>query len=373
MNDAPLKENLTERQKQLLLSLVRSHIDQGEPISSSALVKTADVSVSSATVRNEMSVLEEKGYIRSPHTSAGRVPTEEGYRFFTKHLLENEQSLILQSTDMQQQLTVASLDVDTWMQTTAVMLAQETGNAALVTEPRMRAENRFKHVQLMSIQGRMVLMVLVFTSGYVHQQMLLMTDPVPQAQLSTASEALNRVAFDKTAEGIQELSRTISSTLAQEIALLTADVLHQMDDLGGRLRGRIGHQSGLSELLPQLEDSGAQQAIRILEGEPILDDLVDEIIAAPEQQVHVIIAGEGRWESLSNLSMILARYGAGHLVGAIGILGPTRMSYGTAIPKVRYVAEVVSRFLNQASSTTARSESQAQPESHPPAQIDETD
>lgn len=349
MTDAPLNENLTDRQKHLLILLVRSHIDQAEPVSSSSLAQSADVSVSSATVRNEMAVLEEKGYIRSPHTSSGRVPTEEGYRFFAQHLLENEQALVATKPTNQKQLTVASLDIDTWMQTTAMMLAQETGSAALVTEPRMRAENRFKHIQLIGIQGRMVLMVLVLTSGYVHQQMLLMTEPVAQQKLTQASEILNRLGYDKNGDGIQELSRTLlSTTLSQEIALLTADALKQMDALSGK----IGYQSGLSELLPRLEDEGAQQAIRILEGETTLDDIVEEVIESPQQRVHVMIAGEGRWESLSNLSMVLARYGTGHLVGAIGVMGPTRMRYGTAIPAVRHVAEVVSRFLTQVHGNT---------------------
>ena len=343
MTDAPLNENLTDRQKHLLILLVRSHIDQPEPVSSSSLAQKAAVSVSSATVRNEMAVLEEKGYIRSPHTSSGRVPTEAGYRFFAKYLLENEQAVAPRTSLIQSQLTVASLDIDTWMQTTAMMLAQETGSAALVTEPRVRAENRFKHIQLISIQGRMVLMVLVLTSGYVHQQMLLMSEPVPQPMLTAASDILNRHGYDKNANGIQELSRTLSTTLAQEIALLTADALEQMDALSGR----IGYQAGLSDLLPRLEDEGAQQAIRVLEGETDLDAIVNEIVESSEQRVHVVVAGEGRWESLSNLSMVLARYGTGHLVGAIGVMGPTRMRYGRAIPAVRYVAEVVSRFLEQ--------------------------
>lgn len=344
MTDTSKPDNLTERQQLLLISLVREHILRPEPVSSSFLSQRTDLKVSSATIRNEMVVLEEKGYLRAPHTSAGRVPTEEGYRFFVKYLIDNQATLEHPGALLRSQFDESSLEVDTWMQTIAMMLAQETQTAVLITEPRMMSENHFKQIQLISIQGRLVLMVMVLTSGYVHQQMLLMKDTVEQLKLSNASEMLNRLAYDKTAATIRELQRNISTILVREIAQLAAEALEQMDELSGR----ISYQAGLGELLPRLEEQSAQQALRILEGETDLDAIISEVFEQSNSRVRVIVAGEGRWESLSNLSMVLGRYTTGDMQGAIGLVGPTHMRYGTAIPAVGYASEVVSRFLTEA-------------------------
>ena len=358
MIDTSPSENLTERQKLLLVSLIREHIQKPEPISSSFLAQRIDLKVSSATVRNEMVVLEEKGYIRSPHTSAGRVPTEEGYRFFVTYLLDHQEPLNTDVVAFQNRLEENPLEVDTWMQTVALMLAQTTQTAVLITEPHIITGNQFKQIQLISIQGRLVLMVLVLTSGYVHQQMLLMKEPLDQLQLSNASEILNRLAYDKNADGLRELYRHISTMLVKEIAQLAADALEQIDDLSSR----IGYQAGLGELLPRLEEQSAQQALRILEGETNLDTIISDVFEQNSSRVRVIVAGEGRWESISNLSMVLGRYSMGNLQGAIGLVGPTNMRYGKAIPAVDYASSVVSRFLTQAHGLGDGANSDAQSE-----------
>lgn len=342
MTDAPLHENLTERQQLLLISLIREHITNSDSVSSGLLAQTVDFKISSATVRNEMAVLEEKGYIRSLHTSSGRVPTEEGYRFFVKYLISHDGAL--QPIDsIKTQLVEDPLTFDTWMQTAALMLSQETHAAALITEPRVLAPNRFKHIQLISVQGRMVLMILVLTSGRVHQQMLMMAEPLSQTQLSQASELLNRLAFDKDEVGLRELGYAQSGTLNRELCILAADALRQTDDW----TNRIAYQTGFGELLPHLEEQGVKQAMMVLEGETVLDDIVGELVESDAGTIRVVVAGEGKWESLSNLSMVLGRYGTQQMVGAIGVVGPTRLQYGRAIPAVSQVAEMISELLGR--------------------------
>ncbi|NDJ87359.1 MAG: heat-inducible transcription repressor HrcA [Chloroflexi bacterium] len=339
-----MPDNLTERQQRLLASLIWEYIGNPEPVSSSRLQTASGLQVSSATIRNEMVVLEDKGLIRSPHTSSGRVPTETGYRYFVKYLLEHVELPQPPVDLIRAQFKETPAEIDAWMQTATVILAQETQSAALVTDPRIWTEHRFKHLQLIGIQGRLVLMVLVLTSGHVHQQMLVMAEPVHQEALSKASEAINRIALDKTAAEIYEVCRHLTSTLSHEIGELTADALQQMNNLGSKIR----FQAGLSDVLAHLEDEGAKQAVRVLEGGAGLDEIVNQMADKQVGTVQVIVAGEGRWEEFSHLSMVLGRYGTGRLMGAIGVLGPTRMRYGKAISTVGYVAELISNLLSEA-------------------------
>ncbi len=360
MSDAPSLENLTDRQQVLLLTLVREFIIQPEPISSKRLVLAAGLQISSATARNEMAVLEEKGYLHSPHTSSGRVPTEKGYRYFARYLLAKTEFPLPPIEGILTQFHSATpFEIDAVMQTATVILAEETRSAALVTEARIWTDYRFKHLQLIGVQGRLVLMVLVLNSGHVQQQMLVMTEPVTQEQLSQASETLNHVATDLTTSSMREVVRTLSSTLAREIGELAVDVLEQMEDRGAR----VVYRSGFSDVLSQLEDKGAAQALRVLEGKTSLDSILDEMVNRQIGEVGVIVAGEGRWEQLSHLSMVLGRYGTGALMGAIGVVGPTRMHYEKAISTVSYVAGLLSDFLSDAHGVEASNDHDDQADS----------
>jgi heat-inducible transcriptional repressor len=352
MTDGSTKKNLTERQEALLAFLIREYTARPEPVSSKMLSLTSDLSLSSASIRNEMAVLEEKGYIRSPHTSSGRVPTEEGYRYFVQHLLNTPNLPRPEVEIIQARLQEAPLEMETWMQTATVILAQQTRSAALVTGPRVSNEQQFKHIQLISTHGRLILMVMVMGSGHVHQQMLVMSEPIPQNVLTQTSEMLNRVCVDQPASGVRDRSRALPTLLAREIGELAADTLQQMNEIGNR----VLYRAGLSEVLPELEEEGARQALRILEGQTGLDEILDEMAGTRVGGVQVVVAGEGRWENLSNLSMVLGRYGTGSIMGAVGIVGPTRMPYGRAISTVGYIAQLMSDFLSQAHDETKPSE-----------------
>ena len=194
-------------------------------------------------------------------------------------------------------------------------------------------------------------MVLVLDSGNVHQQMLILNEPVPQAALNQASESLNRVAIEQTASSMRDYLRGLP-ILAREIGELAADALDQMDEIGGQ----IMYQTGFSEVLPKLADQGAKQALRLLEGQVALDGVLDDLSGRHVGAVQVIIAGENQWEELSHLTMVLGRYGTETLMGAIGIIGPPRMRYGKAISTVGYIAQRVSNFLAEVHGT-ARDES----------------
>src|SRR5574342_276187 len=170
---------LSERQKTLLLLIIRDYIDSGQPVGSKRLAEHYHLDLSSATIRNEMSVLTEIGYLRQPHTSAGRVPTEEGYRYFVSQLMYKVDLPEPVKNTILHQFHQSRADIDQWMTLAASILAHQSQGASVITAPHAE-QARYKHVELISTQGRQVLMVLVMAGGEVSQQILTLAEPVSQ-------------------------------------------------------------------------------------------------------------------------------------------------------------------------------------------------
>src|SRR5262245_24079005 len=162
---------LSERQKNLLLLIIRDYIESAKPIGSQRLVEHYRLGLSPATIRNEMSALTEMGYLRQPHTSAGRVPTEDGYRYFVSQMMHSVELPETIRNTIAHQFHQSRADVNQWMTLAASVLAHQSQGISLITAPHAD-QSRFKHVELISTQGRQVLMVLVFIGGEVSQQIL---------------------------------------------------------------------------------------------------------------------------------------------------------------------------------------------------------
>lgn len=340
IDDTQLPE-LTRRQEEILALIVRTYTHSPEPVSSKYLAETYDLGVSSATVRNEMAVLEDLGYIAAPHTSAGRIPTESGYRYFVKRMLSISDLTQAEQSRISEKFQSASPATEQWMRTTVTALAQTARAAALVTAPTAET-NRFKHLELIAIQGRLVLMVLVLHGGSVHQQMLTLAEAVPQGRLSEAAAQVNALCLGLTANEVR--MKTVQlGLLEREIAELAADLIEKSDSN----QVRLIYRDGLSELISAFDSSeGAQQAVRVFEERAFLNSLLNEILTPIINHVHVVIAGDGRWEEVRHLSMVFSRYGIpGQFSGAVGVLGPTRIDYGRAISAVRYVSNLMTDML----------------------------
>lgn len=339
-DDAILPE-LTRRQEEILSSIVRAYTDSPEPISSKYLVEHFGLSYSSATIRNEMSVLEQLGYITAPHTSAGRIPTESGYRYFVKRLITPGDISSAEKTRIADRLKTIPLASEQWMLLVATILARTAQVAALVTPP-VADTSRFKHVELISIQGRLVLMVLVLQGGAVHQQMLTLTEPVPQPRLSETAERINAQCMDMSAKEVRVRSVQMQ-LLEREVSELAAELMDRADTN----EVRLVYRNGLSEVLGTFQNSeGAQQAVRVFEERAFLNLILNDVLTPLVNNVQVVIGGNGRWEELSYLSMVISRYGIpGQVSGAVGVLGPTRINYGRAISAVSYVSGLMTDML----------------------------
>src|SRR3990170_4896034 len=332
---------LSERQRLILALVIRDYIETAQPVGSQRLVDKFGLDFSSATVRNEMVSLTEAGYLRQPHTSAGREPSEEGYRYFVRQLMGHSDLPSETKRMITHQFYQARQDVDQWMRLAASVLAHQSQAASLVTAPHPE-QVHFKHVELISTLGRQVLMVLVLSGGEVRQQVLVVAEPVSQEKLSTVANEINQICQSMGSRALKALSPQMDA-LAQDVLKLTLD---EMERSSAVLGGEV-YRDGLTNVLAEPEFAEmdvARRALRVFEERSLLEDLLTRtILTSSVGGVQVLIGGEGTWEELRQCSMVLARYGApGLATGALGVLGPIRMAYGRTISTVRYVAGLMS-------------------------------
>src|SRR5581483_10241766 len=180
---------MTERRQTLLALVIKEYVGKAQPVGSETLAKM-DLGVSSATIRNELAALEDEGYLTHPHTSAGRIPTEKGYRYFVETLMDNMELTTDEQQMIRHQFHQVTLDVEQWMRLSAAVLAHTSKMAALVTAPSAN-QTRFKHVELIAISETVAMMVLVLQAGTVKQQMLYSTDLLDQDDLRRIANRLN--------------------------------------------------------------------------------------------------------------------------------------------------------------------------------------
>lgn len=333
---------LTPRRQLILRIVVRSYIETAMPVSSKTVSRHPGLDVSPATVRNEMSYLEDHGYLTHPHTSAGRVPTEKGYRYFVEQLMADVRLSPEERRMIEHQFYQAQLDLNLWMRLAATVLAHSAHGAAVVAPPRV-PHFRVKHLELISTHGPRVLLVLVLQEGLIKQQIITLTNPRGQEDLSRISRWLNDVFAGLEANEIRQQIVALPE-LEQEIGTLVAQMMTEVDSRGGPV-----FRDGLVNVLAQPEFAGSGQLVAQVfsDGGPldlILGDMVS--MAADRGSVQIVIGSEGQRNELSNFSLVLSRYGVnGYATGALGVLGPLRMQYARTVSVVRFVSQLLSSLV----------------------------
>ncbi|MGC9469053.1 MAG: heat-inducible transcriptional repressor HrcA [Anaerolineae bacterium] len=339
-------QTLTPRQEILLRLIVKEHVETAGTVASRTLVDNYHLDVSPATVRNEMARLEELGFLLQPHTSAGRVPTEAGFRYFVERLMEerslpqNEQRMIAH------QFYQAREHIEEWLPLASTVLARAAQAAAILTAPRT-TQPMFKHLELIATHGRAVLLILVLDGGTIEQQMLVLSESMSQNALREAADRLNQVCAGLNTSQI-ESHMSEFPPLETDVARIVLDMMHEAE---GEPSDDI-YYHGLSELLQTPEFSVTEEAsttlVRVLEERSLLQAVLAETLTPSVGigSVRVLIGGEGRWDELRTCSMIVARYGvANYATGALGVVGPLRMHYGRAVSAVRFVANALGELV----------------------------
>lgn len=351
--------SLSERRQAILKIVVEEYVSTARPVGSESVANRYRLGVSAATIRNEMAALEGLGYIRQLHTSAGRVPDEGGYRYFIENLMDEEALSPDEQHMISHQFHQAQLEVSEWLRLCVAVMAQSLQNTAVVTEPRV-AQTTLKHIELISIQESLALLVVVLHGGSLQQQMLALPQAYSQDDLRALSLRLTNAFTGMTATQIKDRAGTVLAVddpfappphLLENMALST--VLKMMHGMDAQAAGLVYHD-GLTHMLAQPEFSTVvvtrarhQQPMgRIVELIDLLqqggdfNSMLHSI--AHDDGVQVIIGGLGLPEEMQQYSIVVSRYGvSGAASGVLGVLGPTRMRYARAIAVVKFMAQIL--------------------------------
>lgn len=333
--------DLSERQKLILTLVIHEYARTAQPVGSKNLVEDYHLDISSATVRNEMSALTEMGYLRQLHTSAGREPTEEAYRYFVRNLLHQTELPDSTRSMISHQFYQSRQDVEQWMRLAASILAKHTSAASLVTAPHP-AQVLLKHVELISTRGRQVLLILVMPGGEIHQRMIVLDEPVTQEKLSETSRRLTQAIQGKDIASVKAAQNQFFGLDADIMRWVTKE----MESIDSMAAGEV-YLDGLTNMLEEPEFSNsieARRAIRMLEEKSQIQELLQQALAADTVGgVQVLIGSEGSWDELRQCAIVLSRYGMPGLVtGILGVVGPMRLQYGRTISTVRYMSALLS-------------------------------
>jgi len=342
--------SMSLRKQQILRALVEEYIHTATPVASETLVRKYGLNFSSATVRHELAGLEEAHFIYQPHTSAGRVPTDLGYRYFVEYLMQESALSLDEQRLIRHQFYQVQDQLDQWVRLTASVMARLLHSAAVMTPPRAD-EGRLKHFEVLSVTDLSAHLVLVLMDGTVKQQRLLLDDPIDQEELSSAAAHLNALLHQRSAAGVKELlGQNDLSPVERLIGTTIVRILEQHGDPLGDVFYREGvvnilEQPEYSRMGPEEERSErVRKVMEVLEQNRFLPALASHL--RESDGVQVIIGGENEWDEMKDVSLVVARYGQeGKIGGLLGVIGPTRMQYGRAIAVVRYMTQVMNELL----------------------------
>ncbi|MFO7170755.1 MAG: heat-inducible transcriptional repressor HrcA [Chloroflexota bacterium] len=342
---------MSERRRLIMKLVIQEYIESSAPVSSELLVKKYGLNVSSATVRNELAALEDLGYLTHLHTSAGRVPTDAGYRYFVENLMDRTPLSATEQRTIRHQFYQVRSELDQWISLAGAVLARTAQNASVVTPPRAY-QSRFKHLELIAIHDTTVLMVLVLHDGTIRQQTLTLEAARPQEELSRLAGRINDLCNDAPASRVEDLLQQLRVQQApppDELELQVLDlVVRAMRHFEDQLNKGF-HSDGLIEMLSQPEFSEVQRVrkmLEILQGGKGLGPLIPRALASTG--VQVVIGGEHSQDDMREYSVVLSRYGVGgEIAGVLGVIGPTRMPYPRTISTVRYISAVMSDLLGE--------------------------
>ena len=342
-----MADALNERARRILASIVRDHIEGGEPVGSHAIARRPEVDCSSATVRAVMADLEALGYLEKPHTSAGRIPTARGYRYYVDVLLHLTPPPAAERHLIEKRTHDAASHVDGLMVEASRILHRLTRHAGVVASPRAEG-GRLKRIEFLKLREGRALAVLVSTSGRVQNRLLDLPLPAPtESELVEAQNYLNSLLHDLTLDQARarlaaemDARRTELSRL-RERALSLGVAAVQLDEPALHLEG----QASFFEDPALSHDMAKMRALfRELDEKERLLRVLDRTLEAQELSIFI---GKESGISEPELAIIAAPYRrAGEIVGALGVIGPTRMDYARVIPLVEFTANAIGLALD---------------------------
>jgi len=338
---------LTDRGQKILEAIIEEYIATAQPVGSKALTQNQGIKLSPASVRNVMAELEELGYLVSPHTSAGRIPTEKGYRFYVDTILRVSEMDRSQKDQIELHYRQQGLQMTDMLREASRTLSSISHYTGLVMIPRLKA-TIFRHIEFVKLSPRLILAVFLTQSGLVQNKLVEVDEDLSPRELEKITNYLNQTM---TGLSIQDVRTRIITEMAQEKALydqlmrraFTLSSAALVDESNGDVI-----IEGTSRFLEQPEFSDLdcmKRIVQTFEQKSALVELLDRGLET--KGVQVIIGSETEHTELSDCSLITAAYsGKRGTLGTLGVIGPNRMPYATIIPIVDYTASLISRLLD---------------------------
>jgi heat-inducible transcriptional repressor len=338
---------LSERQEMLLKLLVEGHVELGQPVGSKWLAEQKDVGWSSSTIRYELANLEDLGYLDHPHTSAGRIPTDAGYRFFVDSLLREGALPVERRNRFDRELLTMRREVDAAMRVTTETLSQVTDLLAAVSAPPLHTAT-IKHIEILLLQEQVALVVIITSTGSVSKRAFTFDEPVDAGLADWAASYLNERLAGTDLGALTLKSKLDSPELsATERSFLEA-LSPAFSDLPETVEQTV-YVEGAARLLSSRgfdEPSEINNLLRMLERRVTLLSVLRSALAEPS--VYLRIGQENQAPELRSASVVAASYGLGHrTLGTVSVIGPVRMDYRRAIVSVRSAAHALSGFVEE--------------------------
>ena len=331
---------LQDRKMKILQAIIRNYLETGEPVGSRTISKYTDLKLSSATIRNEMADLEEMGLIMQPHTSAGRIPTDAGYRLYVDNLLGTERQQVQEMKDM---LLQKQDRLENLLQQVAKLLASNTNYASMISSPVMR-RNKIKFIQLSQVDEDSILAVIVLEGNLIRNRVIPVERPLDAEQMLKLNMLLNTnlcgLPIEEITLGlIESIKRDagIHTEIVNDVFDAAAEIVRKEEDL------KI-YTSGANNIFryPELADHRkASEIISDFEEKQVLGSIVQESLAGnSETGIQVYIGGEMPVASMQDCSVVTATYDLGDgMKGTVGVIGPRRMDYERVVGVLRHMME----------------------------------
>ncbi len=329
---------LDERKRKILQAVIRNYLETGEPVGSRTISKYTDLNLSSATIRNEMADLEEMGYILQPHTSAGRIPSDKGYRFYVDAMMEEKER---ESVELKEMLLERQDKMETLLKQVARVLAQNTQYATMVSAPQTK-RNKLKFIQLSKVDAGQILAVIVSEGNVIKNNILNVNEELSDETLLKLNILLNT---NLNGLSIDEINLGMISVMKQQAGIHSNIVSDVIDAVADAIRAEEDleiYTSGTNNIFryPELADQQkASELINTFEEKQLLGELLQETSETNESTgIQVYIGAESPVQSMRDCSVVTATYElGGGMKGTIGIVGPKRMDYDKVVGTLRTI------------------------------------
>ena len=340
---------LSERKKKILRAVVESYIRTAEPVGSKSILELADLNVSSATIRNDLADLTEKGYLEQPHTSAGRIPSPKGYRLYVNELMEEQRLSLEETRQINDALHLKMKELDKVIDQAGRMVSQLTNYPAFALTGNARRVT-IRRFDLIMVDANSFIVVAMTDTNVVKNKLIRLPADLSEPQLQLLTTLLNASFVGKTLDELTpELMRVAEHAAGSSYGLISLVVSFAMEVLEDLENSQV-YTAGTSHILdhPEYQDVGkAQKLMTYLSQEQAMMQSL-ALPAMGDENTKILIGPENVADELKDTSVVLASYDIGDgLKGVIGVVGPTRMDYGKVAAKLSYVADGLSKLFGQ--------------------------